>query len=269
MVHVFWLMVTLARKLQVRHTVILFAITNAAIEPFLQLPAQLQLVLTANDVYSKRWENRTIQPAYACDSLQMLESIYRHDTGRDDTSSHLEHELKLQHKIEPYMCNGCGEWGCRSGYECSTCNFHLHKDCAMPFPTIIQPFFPGLCFRFRESSTRPSYCDACGRDIKGLSTTALKKDGTCTQPVRHSLKHWWSKTAAGTPDQAHQKAFFKICICAKLPRTVEGKLKLELCCHKVSTICYKCGKKKYMHKGRNSWSYVSPCGEYHSYMWLA
>ena len=152
--------------------------------------------------YSKRCLLQTMRKPNDSTSICLwftadAESIYSHDTGRGDTSSHLEHELKLQHKIEPYMCNGCGEWGCRSGYECSTCNFHLHKDCAMPFPTIIQPFFPGLCFRFRESSTRPSYCDACGRDIKGLSTTALKKDGTCTQPVRHSLKHWWSKTAAG------------------------------------------------------------------------
>ncbi|KAJ0983989.1 hypothetical protein J5N97_002345 [Dioscorea zingiberensis] len=160
--------------------------------------------------------------------------------------SHPGHKLKMVNMEKLFRCDGCLELGFGSCYTCTdsgtSCNFHLHKDCALActeVPIISHPFFPKLQFHFLRKGGRNRYCDACGRDIKGY--------------VYH---------CGVTGYDLHP-------CCAKLPRVLscrdivsedgeEVRLFLK---NKVTSKCYKCGEKKLCISGKkksiNTWSYVS------------
>ncbi|XP_020252545.1 uncharacterized protein LOC109829878 isoform X2 [Asparagus officinalis] len=144
---------------------------------------------------------------------------------------HPDHVLKLKTKAKPYTCNGCYEYGLHTRYTCNepSCNFHLHKACALGSihePTITHAFYPNRTFLFLASPENAGQiCNACAREIKGCNYHCFDED------------------------------LYLHPSCAKLPFTRdEGDVKLALK-YKVSSKCYKCKKKKYKDEKR-SWSYA-------------
>ncbi|KAJ0983987.1 hypothetical protein J5N97_002343 [Dioscorea zingiberensis] len=161
--------------------------------------------------------------------------------------SHPGHKLKMVNIERPFKCDGCLELGFGSCYTCTdsstSCNFHLHKDCARAWtevPTISHPFFPKLQFHFLAEGRPNRYCDACGRDVKG-----------------------YAYHCGVTGFDLHP-------CCANLPRVLscrdtnvsedgeEVRLVLK---KKVTSKCCNCGKKKLCISGKkkniNTWCYVS------------
>ena len=94
--------------------------------------------------------------------------------------SHPEHSLELKNYKKPYTCDGCKEPGFGSRYRCEACDFDLHKDCMFPAETTTHDFFGNATFKFlprppnlkcQEKHCRnkcKSYCDACGKVVKGF-----------------------------------------------------------------------------------------------------
>ena len=142
------------------------------------------------------------------------------------------HILTLKPSGEPYKCDGCKELGFGPCYHCQDCNYHLHEECAMASESAYHPFFKKCHFIFRNE-TYDRICDACGKDVMGVSYKCL-----------------------------HDKAHDLHPCCLKLQHTIygDGGIKLKLS-DKVSSKCLKC-KSKEISKGKKGWSYVSSCGEF-------
>ncbi|KAM0941333.1 putative chromatin regulator PHD family [Dioscorea sansibarensis] len=153
----------------------------------------------------------------------------------DHHPSHPGYKLKQENMERPYTCDGCKELGFGTCYTCTNtaCNFHLHKDCVHPEEIISHSFFPNLYFHFLKEGLPNRYCDACGKDINGY--------------VYHCYDGGYDLHPC----------------CAKLPHVFENVVtdegdELNLVLRKkVSSKCYKCGKKKLSKEVKNTWSYVS------------
>ncbi|KAJ4967451.1 hypothetical protein NE237_019300 [Protea cynaroides] len=142
--------------------------------------------------------------------------------------SHPQHKLRFEISEAPFKCDGCKEVGIGSRYKCNSCNFDLHKHCALPSPFKSHIFYPKCSFQFlpRTPGDIPRFCNACERDING-SVYHCKSCGFDLHPT-----------------------------CANLPSVLDdGEVKLHLYC-KASEPCQKCGR-----KGR-SWTYRSTCKKY-------
>lgn len=66
---------------------------------------------------------------------------------------HPEHAIELRFEGWLYRCDGCKELGFGERYMCtepfSSCDYHLHKDCALHSETISHhPFFRHCVFHF-------------------------------------------------------------------------------------------------------------------------
>lgn len=151
---------------------------------------------------------------------------------------HPDHVIELKHEDRPYRCDGCHQIGSGARYTCdepySSCNFHLHKDCASPKATITHPFYADRVFVFLDSAAHDSgrYCDACGLDITGYNY--------------HCFDHGLDLHPS----------------CATLDiRRNLGELRLKLK-RELKSKCYKCEKKR-LEGDRKSWAYVSSCGKCH------
>ncbi|KAJ4963939.1 hypothetical protein NE237_023878 [Protea cynaroides] len=141
---------------------------------------------------------------------------------------HPQHKLRFEYTEDPFKCDGCKEVGIGSRYKCSTCDFDLHKHCALPSPSITHPFYRKCSFQFlsRPPGDILRFCNACEKDVNGF-VYHCKSCGFDLHPT-----------------------------CANLPQVLDdGEVKLYLY-RKVSSPCHKCGR-----KGR-SWSYRSNCKKY-------
>lgn len=149
-----------------------------------------------------------------------------------------DHKLHLRSKGTPYNCNGCHESGLLTRFECddeqsSSCNYHLHKECALPDDKATHAFHPDCTFEFCAEAESPGKrCSACARIITGCNYYCKDKDL-----------------------RLHPS-------CAKLPFT-RDECEVILQLHQqVSSKCYRCHQTtlQYQH---SSWSYVSTCGKVH------
>ncbi|XP_052179651.1 uncharacterized protein LOC127792982 [Diospyros lotus] len=142
--------------------------------------------------------------------------------------SHPYHKLKFEYTEAPFKCDGCKEVGIGSSYKCSSCDYDLHKLCALPSSSFRHPFYPKCSFKFlpRAPGSISRYCNACEKAVTGF--------------VYHC-------EACG---------FDLHPCCANLPMVLDdGEVKLSLY-SKVTEPCLRCGR-----KGR-SWSYRSTCKKY-------
>ncbi|KAK6933181.1 DC1 [Dillenia turbinata] len=145
-------------------------------------------------------------------------------------SSH-HHPLLLKPAKTPYICDGCRELGFGTCYQCEACNFHLHKECALPnsHPSS-HPLLKKCQFNFYESKEN-RVCDACAKDLQGYMYQ-------CSNGV-HDL---------------HPSCL-----------NLETKLRSEgvtLCLvEKAPSRCLKCDRKEISERVKG-WAYVSSCGRY-------
>ncbi|KAJ3685461.1 hypothetical protein LUZ61_014625 [Rhynchospora tenuis] len=145
--------------------------------------------------------------------------------------SHPHHTLRLEYHETPFKCDGCREVGIGSRFKCSTCDYDLHKQCALSAsnPSIRHAFYPKCIFQFlsRPPGNAARYCNACEKDVTGF--------------VYH----------------CYRCGFDLHPCCASLPHVLEANEGLCLYLYrKVSSSCHRCGR-----KGR-SWSYRSSCKNY-------
>ncbi|WOL19573.1 hypothetical protein Cni_G28375 [Canna indica] len=149
--------------------------------------------------------------------------------------SHPQHKLRFEYAGVPFKCDGCKEIGIGSRFKCATCDYDLHRQCAMaPTAPLRHPFYPKCAFHFlaRPPGDGPRFCNACERDVTGF--------------VLH----------------CHSCGFDLHPCCAALPPVLEAgggdgaALRLYLY-RKASAPCHRCGR-----KGR-SWSYRSSCKKYY------
>ncbi|CAA7389671.1 unnamed protein product [Spirodela intermedia] len=145
------------------------------------------------------------------------------------TRLHPRHKLKLERREASFLCDGCKEPGFYSCYTCEkSCDFHLHRHCANPRPSLKHPFFKNCSFRWVESGLHGRVCDACGTRVRGF----VYHCDICGKDLHPS--------------------------CANLPRVLDdGGLRLELK-KEISSECERCGWKKRA-DGKFSWGYVSTC----------
>ncbi len=93
--------------------------------------------------------------------------------------SHPEHELELKNYKKRYTCDGCKGDGFGKRYRCEQCNYDLHEDCMFTTPTTSHKFFRNSTFKFYEQHPRDgieTYCDACGKRVKGFVYHCPKTD---------------------------------------------------------------------------------------------
>ncbi|KAG9453488.1 hypothetical protein H6P81_006392 [Aristolochia fimbriata] len=146
------------------------------------------------------------------------------------------HSIVLENHGKPYRCDGCLEVGFGSGFRCDPCNFDLHRECAKASSFTSHRFFgKHVLFKFMERTpgARARYCDACGRDVKGL--------------VYHCEAKGWDLHPC----------------CAHLPEVIRNEeVELRLKPKKASSSkCQRCGKNKHRNNA-SGWWYVSTDGEY-------
>ena len=161
--------------------------------------------------------------------------------------SHPEHELKLKNYKKPYTCDGCKEHGIGKRYRCEPCNYDLHEACMFTSttPTKSHDFFGKSTFKFYEqhpgkSNNRETYCDACGKRIKGFVYHCPEID----------------------------KDLHPRCSNLKDKLEIEG-VKLRL--RKTESKCSRCNQKKIKDSWSKikEWSYVSECGTYNIHVYCA
>lgn len=155
-------------------------------------------------------------------------------------SSEISHRAHPGHKLmlvptgqAEFKCDGCHEHGTGGDrYTClqPSCDFDLHKDCALAQPTFKHQLLPDSTFELSFEPPRTKYrqlCSACGGDVKGLHYHCYSKD-----------------------------LYLHPC-CAKLPLEIRlgDELKFELR-PEVSHCCTKCRKGGGV---RDFWFYRSAC----------
>nr|CAD1828247.1 unnamed protein product [Ananas comosus var. bracteatus] len=156
--------------------------------------------------------------------------------------SHPQHKLRYEYSEIPFKCDGCKEVGIGTRFKCSTCDYDLHKQCALPSPTapsptiIRHPFYPKCTFQFMARAPGGEgsrYCNACGRDVRGF-VYHCRACGFDLHPC-----------------------------CAVLPQVLEaggggrdGQVVRLYLYRKVGAACHQCGRKGH------GWSYRSGCKNY-------
>ncbi|KAJ3677680.1 hypothetical protein LUZ60_003404 [Juncus effusus] len=144
-------------------------------------------------------------------------------------SSHPNHKLKMEYTETPFRCDGCHEAGIGLKYRCNTCDFDLHKACALAPKSISHTFYKKCEFQFYYKPPGPHMrlCDACQKSVHGF--------------VYHCMRCGFDLHPC----------------CANLPlRLHDGDQHNFQLCEKLSSACHKCG-----HKGLG-WSYRSECKNY-------
>ncbi|KAF3331241.1 nucleoredoxin 1-2 [Carex littledalei] len=143
--------------------------------------------------------------------------------------SHPNHKLKMEYTETPFCCDGCREAGIGLKYRCDTCDFDLHKVCAMAPNSIAHAFYKKCEFRFYYKAPGPykRACDACRKEVQGF--------------VYHC-------TSCG---------FDLHPCCANLPLRLDDNEQHNFyLCEKLSSACHRCGNKGL------GWSYRSECKNY-------
>ncbi|XP_020266972.1 uncharacterized protein LOC109842516, partial [Asparagus officinalis] len=141
---------------------------------------------------------------------------------------HPQHKVTMEYSETPFMCDGCKEAGIGLEYHCGTCNFDLHKICALAPPTTTHPFYTKCEFKLyaRPPGQLPRVCNACRNIVRGF--------------VYHCTRCGFDLHPC----------------CNSLPKSlVDGKQRFYLC-DKISSPCLCCGGKGL------GWSYQSECRRY-------
>ncbi|XBI04653.1 hypothetical protein VPH35_132908 [Triticum aestivum] len=88
--------------------------------------------------------------------------------------AHPEHKLTLETpERRKFTCDGCHKKGGGERYRCQSCNFNLHKQCALREGTkIVHPSLKNITIKLRFQVPRSEgarlVCDACRGTVRGF-----------------------------------------------------------------------------------------------------